>query len=200
MFSLPVKQIETIQFIKDLFQTDLNANMCCCFFTFADLGPAQVKKVFEVNEIRVNESFLVNFSSLFQQIENASKIFWDSNFQGLSNFFEHLQTTTQTILLGTIDSDFFTLNERLSEIADLQPEVNEDLVALGEIKIQTETLIANRDKILSTGNFEFQIEEIKQTKEDLQSGQHVTNCMLCFLTCHENCKIQNDAEKKSVQL
>lgn len=196
MFSLPVEQIESIQFIKDLFQTDLNANICCCFFTFADLGPAQVKNVFEVNDIKVTESFLVSFASLFQRIDNISKIFWDLNFKGLNTFFDHLKTTTQKILLGNTDSDFCTLNERLSQIADLQPEVNEDLIALGEIKIQTNTLIANRHEILSTGNFKFQIEEIKQTRVDLQPGKHVTNCMLCFLTCHDDCKIPDDAGKK----
>lgn len=197
MFSLPVEQIESIQFIKDLFQTDLNANMYCCFLTFADLGPAQVKKVLEINDIRVNESFLVNFSSLFQQIHHASKIFWDSNFQGLTSFFEQLQKTVHKTLLGNTDSDFFTLNKRLSQIADLQPEVNEDLVALAEIKMHTKTMIAHKDEILSTGNFKYQIEEIKQTKENLQSGKHVTNCMLCFFTCHKACLIKDDARKES---
>lgn len=196
MFSLPAEQIEYMQSINYLFQSAFDAEMCCCFFTFADLGPAPVKRVFEVNDIRVSESFLVNCSSLFQQIDSASKFFWESNFRCLQRFFEHLQTSVQTFLLGNVDSDFSTLNKLLSQIEDLHPEMNEELAKLGEIKYETETLIANQDEILSTGDFKFQIKEIKQIKEDLEPGRHVTNCMLCFKTCHEDCRIPDDAGKK----
>lgn len=42
-FSLPHDQIEYIRSIKYLFETDSDEDMCC-FFTFADLGPAHVEK------------------------------------------------------------------------------------------------------------------------------------------------------------
>lgn len=84
-------------------------------------------------------------------------------------------------MLGNTDSDFFTLNKRLSQIADLQPEVNEDLVALAEIKIHTKTMIAHKDEILSTGNFKYQIEEIKQTKSTVRKTRNKLHAMLFYL-------------------
>lgn len=31
---------------------------------------------------------------------------------------------------------------------------------------------------------------------DLPRGLHVTNCLQCNVTCHENCAIADDAEKR----
>lgn len=50
-------------------------------------------------------------------------------------------------------------------------------------------------KILNT-NFEYEVEETKQSLVDLPRGQHVTNCLQCYVTCHENCTIADDAEKR----
>ena len=41
------------------------------------------------------------------------------------------------------------------------------------------------------------MEEIKQIKQPLAPGRHLTICMLCFFTCHENCGIPDDDGKKS---
>jgi hypothetical protein len=84
-----------------------------------------------------------------------------------------------------------------SDIANIQPEVSNDLAKLEEMKTRVEVFTKDRDIIISSGDTSFTIEEIRQIKTNLQPGKHVTNCMQCFFTCHENCGIQDDDSKIS---
>lgn len=202
-FSLPDKHIEYIKSIKFIFQPDMDTDLSCCFITFADLGPTHVKEVFDLNNIASDESFMVNWSCLFKKIDHASKVFWETNFQGLDKFFKRVEISDRKWLMDKIKNDQSVPVEKNDElilqIADLQPEVNEYLAKLAEVKTHIDKFIANKNKIMSNGDFSFTIEEIKQTKEPLHPGKHVTNCTICFLTCHEECKIPDDAGKKNCQ-
>lgn len=202
-FSLPYEQIEYIQSIKHIFQTDMDTDLSCCFCTFADLGPPHVKEVFNLNNITSDESFMVNWSCLFKRIDHASKFFWVTNFQALDKFFKRVEISDRKWLMDKIKNDHSGPGEKNDElilqIADLQPEVNEYLAKLGDVKIQRDMFAAHENEIKSTGDFEFTIQEVKQTKEPLHPGKHVTNCTICFLTCHEECNIPDDAGKKNCQ-
>lgn len=195
VFSMPYDQIEYIQSIKYLFETDEDT---CCFFTFADLGPAHVQRIIEINEITFSESFSFNWSNLFQKIDQNSYLFWKINFDRLNRCFSWLQESVSKPLRKTLKGGPPTPEKReelKSDIAVLQPEVSEDLAKLGETKLHVENFITNKKQILSTGDFSFTIEEIKQTKEPLQQGKHVTNCLQCFFTCHDDCSIADDDGK-----
>lgn len=200
-FSLPYEQIEYIQSIKHIFQTDMDTDLSCCFFTFADLGPTHVKEVLDLNSIASDDSFMVNWSCLFKKLDHATKFFWVTNFQGLDKFFKHVEISDRKWLLDKIKNDQSgpgdKNDELILQIAELQPEVNEYLAKLGEVKTHFDTFVAHKNEIKSTGDFSFTIEEIKQTKEPLHPGKHVTNCTNCFLTCHEDCNIPDDAGKKN---
>lgn len=196
-FSLPYDQIEYIQSIKYLFEIDSDKDMSC-FFTFADLGPVHVQRILEGNEIAFSESFPFNWSNLFHKIEQTPHLFWKTNFNGLKRFFNRLQESVSKPLRKTLIGDPPTPEKReelMSDIAVLQPEVSEDLVKLGEIKLHVEKFTANKKDIISNGDFSFTIEEIKQTKEPLKQGMHVTNCLKCYFTCHENCLIPDNDKK-----
>lgn len=199
-FSLPYKQIEYIKSIKYIFQTDMDTDLSCCFFTFADLGPNHAKEVIDSNNIVSDESVMVNWSCLFKKIDNASKFFWVTNVQGLDKFFKHVETSDRKWLMDKIKNDQPGPGEKNDElilkIADLQPEVNNYLAKLGEVKTHFDAFVAHKTEIKFTGDFSFIIEEIKQTKEPLHPGKHVTNCTKCYLTCHEDCNIPDDAGKK----
>lgn len=202
-FSLSDEQIEYIQSIKHIFQTDMDTDLGCCFCTFADLGPTQVKEVLDMNNITSDESCMVNWSCLFKRIDHASKFFWVTNFQGLDKFFKRVDISGRKWLMDKIKNDQPGPGEKndklILQIADLQPEVNEYLAKLGEMKTHFDTFVAHENEIKATGDFSFTIEEVKQTKEPLHPGKHVTNCTICFLTCHEDCNIPDDAGKKNCQ-
>lgn len=202
-FSLPYEQIEYIQSIKYIFQTDMDTDLGCCFFTFADLGPTHVKEVLDLNNITSDEAFMVNWSCLFKRIDHASKFFWVTNFQALDKFFKRVEISDRECLMDKIKNDQPGPGEKNDElilqIADLQPEVNEYLAKLEDVKTQRDTFAAHENEIKSTGDFAFTIEEVKQRKEQLHPGTHVTNCTLCFLTCHEDCSIPDDAGKRDCE-
>lgn len=199
-FSLPYEQIEYIQSIKYIFQTDMDTDLGFCFFTFADLGPTHVREVLDLYKITSGESFMVNWSCLFKRIDNASKFFWVTNFQALDKFFKRVEKSDRKLLMDKLQNDQSNPGEQndalILQIADLQPEVTNDLGKLGEVKTHLNTFVAHENEIKATGDFSFTIEEVKQTKEQLQTGKHVTNCIVCFLTCHENCSIRDDSGKK----
>lgn len=197
-FSFPHDQLKHIRLIKYLFETE-SADMSC-FFTFADLGPAHVKKLLEENNISFNESFSVNCSNLFQTNENSSDFFWKTNYEAFDKFFNHLQVSVSKILRKEIHgpgdpSIPENRKELTANIELLYSEVRKDLAKLGEIKYHLKKFSNNKEEIMSTGDFTFTIEEITQTKKPLESGQHVTNCMHCFCTCHKNCRYENNDHK-----
>lgn len=136
-FSFPHDQLKHIRLIKYLFETE-SADMSC-FFTFADLGPAHVKKLLEENNIAFNESFSVNCSNLFQTNENSSDFFWKTNYEAFDKFFNHLQVSVSKILRKEIHgpgdpSIPENRKELTANIELLYSEVRKDLAKLGEIK------------------------------------------------------------------
>lgn len=198
-FRFPCDQIEHVQSIKYLFETESDADMSC-FFTFADLGPAHVEKALEENNIAFNESFSVNCSNLFQTIEKSSDFFWKTNYDAFDRFFNYLQESVSKSLRKQLHcpgdpSIPENRKELTSNIAVLYPEVRKDLTRLGEIKKQLKKFSNHKDEIVSTGDFSFTIEEITQTKKPLEQGKHVTNCMHCFCTCHKDCAYENNDDK-----
>ena len=44
-------------------------------------------------------------------------------------------------------------------------------------------------------NYEEDVQVAGSEKVVLPQGTFVTNCRVCNITCHENCKIQNDDDK-----
>ena len=44
-------------------------------------------------------------------------------------------------------------------------------------------------------NYEEDVTVAGSEKEDLPQGTYVTNCRVCNITCHDNCKIPNDEDK-----
>lgn len=195
-FNLPSDQIEYIQTIKYLFETDSEAtcNMCC-IFTFADLGPVHVKKALEVNEITFNESFSVNWSNLFKKLEISSDLFWKTNYNELRKCFDQLRVSVCRSLRINKNDAPEKRKQLMASIALVQPEVNKDIAELGEIMSHVKTFTVNKQEIMSTGDFSFTIEEITQSKKPLEPGHHVTNCMQCYFTCHEDCSYEDNDDK-----
>lgn len=53
----------------------------------------------------------------------------------------------------------------------------------------------HKDDIENNTDFEYEVEETKQHLVDLPRGQHITNCLQCNVTCHDNCIYADDADK-----
>lgn len=201
--SLSPEEIEFLQSIMFLFPTDQSSDLSTdmsCFFTFADAGEACLEKCLKSSNFKKVKTYLVNWSAFFQKRNEFSDPFWNMNRKSLDNFFNHLKTSQPKTLRLTLEGEPPASDKKenlKSDIWKLQPELNEDLVKLVETKTNIETFKDHQSEIMSDGDFSFTIEEIKQTMQPLQPGKHVTNCMKCFFTCHENCGIPDDDGKKN---
>lgn len=201
--SLSPEEIDFLQSIMYLFPTDQSSDLSTgmsCFFTFADAGRACLEKCLNSSNFKEFKTYLVNWSAFFQEINEFSDPLWNLNIKSLDNFFNHLKTSQPKTLRLTLEGEPPAAEKReslKSDIWKLQPELNEDLIQLVETKTSIETFMDHQNKIMSEGDFSFTIEEIKQTIQPLQPGKHVTNCMKCFFTCHENCGIPDDDGKKN---
>lgn len=193
--SLSNDQIEYIRAFKYLFETDSDASMCCVY-TSADLGPVHVKKVFDENNIAFSDSFSVNWSKLFQTLENSDNMFWKTNYNEFKRLFDQLRVSVSKTLRINENCAPEKRGQLTANIALLKPELSEYIAKLGEMKSHVQIFTDHKQEIMSTGDFPFTIEEIRQTKEPLKPGDYVTNCMICFFTCHELCGIENNDRKE----
>lgn len=192
--SLSCDQIEYIQTFKYLFENDSDANMCC-IFTSADLGPVHIQDALVENNIAFSESFSVNLSNLFQTSENSSDNFWITNYDELKRLFDQLSVSVSKTLRINQNCSPEKIRQLTSDIARLKPAVSKDIADLGDIKYQVKIFTEHKQEIMSEGDFPFTINEIRQTKTPLTAGHHVTNCTICFYTCHKDCAYENNNEK-----
>lgn len=192
--SLSCDQIEYIQTFKYLFENDSDANMCC-IFTSADSGPVHIQNALDENNIAFSESFSVNFSNLFQTLENSSDNFWITNYDELKRLFDQLPVSVSKTLRINQNCAPEKIRQLTSDIARLKPAMSKHIADLGDIKYQVKIFTEHKKEIMSEGDFPFTIKEIRQIKKPLTDGRHVTNCMICFYTCHEKCAYENNEDK-----
>lgn len=120
------------------------------------------------------------------------------NIKSFDDFFNHLKGSARKTVRLDLEGKNVSpkrSEELMSTIANLQPEVSDDLQKLHEMKNDATKFTAHKEVILSHGDFWFSIKEIKQIKTTLSSGLHVTTCMHCFFNCHEHCAYKDDDEK-----
>lgn len=160
----------------------------CCIFTSADLGQVHIQNALDENNIAFSESFSVN-------LENSSDNFWITNYDELKRLFDQLPVSVSKTLRINQNCAPEKIRQLTSDIALLKPAMSKDIADLGDIKYQIKIFTEHKQEIMSEGDFPFTIKEIRQTKKPLIDERHVTNCMICFYTCHENCAYENNEDK-----
>lgn len=194
-FELSPEQIKYIKSILHYFPDHLMSKLCA-FYNFDDAGDARIEQFFRYHRIAPKSSFSVNWSALFHSDDEYSPFLWRINDKRLRLFFDFVTITSPEGIRANVQMPTPKKREELkSDIANIQPEVSDDLVKLEEMKTRVEIFAKDRDIIESSGDTSFTIEEIRQIKSDLEPGNHVTNCMQCFFTCHEDCRIPDDDDK-----
>lgn len=109
-------------------------------------------------------------------------------------FFDNLHNLETKSLSQT--KDVLKEREQLKTIiAGILPQVKAGLSKLGKLKDQLEIFRKHKYDIENNKDFEYEIEETKQHLVDLPRRQHVTSCLKCDVTCHDNCIYADDANK-----
>ncbi|XP_061176106.1 uncharacterized protein LOC133185061 [Saccostrea echinata] len=184
--------------IMSLFGKDIESNICS-LITFADGAKPPVLAALNESQLPFGNHFVFNNSALFEENKamdgnSLTPMFWDMGQKSFRNFFEALRRFQARSLALTID----VLEEReqlKTVIQNIQPQVDAGLTKVNELEDQIRIFEKHKADIDANRNFEYEVDEIKQIQITLPPGQHVTNCMHCHVTCHEDCKIADDERK-----
>lgn len=184
--------------IMSLFGKDIESNICT-FITFADGTNPPVLSPLSEADLLTGSYFQFNNSVLFAENKNLaptslSPMFWEMGFKSFQNVFDELDKLTRRSLSQT--KDVLKEREKLKkDIADINPQVKAGFLKLSELRKELEILEKLKYEMKNNKDFEYECEEAKIVMVNLMPGQHVTNCIDCNITCHENCSRADDADK-----
>lgn len=123
------------------------------------------------------------------------KMFWSMGIKSMKRFF---------VALNSIDTKSLTMTKEVlrerkqleNSVENVQKQVKLGLAKLEEIKETTGKLKEHEGEISRNEKFEFNVTITKPVKIDISgSGDYITNCQQCYVTCHFPCGIPNDADK-----
>uniref|UniRef100_A0A3Q0RZ40 Uncharacterized protein n=1 Tax=Amphilophus citrinellus TaxID=61819 RepID=A0A3Q0RZ40_AMPCI len=146
---------------------------------------------------------LIVLCSLFLSSDSVSdddegsfdQMFWEMGTKSMKRFFAALNIINTKSLTMTKE----VLRERKqleNSVENLQTKVKLGLAKMEELKEMSEKLKENEAEISRNKDFEFEITVKKPVQEDISgTGNFITNCQQCHVTCHFPCYIPNDAEK-----
>ncbi|XP_052233570.1 uncharacterized protein LOC127846397 isoform X2 [Dreissena polymorpha] len=187
------------QSIMSLFGRDIEENICS-LITFADGQEPPVIAALKESKLPFGKYFTFNNSALFarnSELDQSSltPMFWDMGLKSFQNFFHHLDSLHSKSLQLTSN----VLNERFrleATVRNLEPLLDAGLTKINALKSEIQCFEENKAIIADNKDFKYTVQTTKQLKKDLPAGQHVTNCIQCNMTCHENCQIPNNEEKR----
>ncbi|XP_072553866.1 uncharacterized protein [Paramormyrops kingsleyae] len=130
--------------------------------------------------------------------DNFDKMFWRMDMKSMKKFFVSL-TSMKTMKTKSLRLTPEVLKERKkleTAITGLQPQIRAGLSKLDEIKRTQQIIQEHKAEINTNKNFEFDVEVTKPVQISIKgSGQYITNCQQCFVTCHFPCTISDDKDK-----
>lgn len=182
-----------------LFGKDIESNICT-LITFADgANPPVLASLSEAN-LPSDSYFQFNNSALFAENKNLattsmSPMFWEMGCKSFQKFFDQLKDFPTRSLTQT--KNVLKEREQLKTVvACILPQVKAGLSKISELRNELEIFKRHKDDIENNKDFEYEVEETRQVKIELKQGKHVTNCLNCNITCHEDCAYADDDDKR----
>uniref|UniRef100_A0A3B4FRS8 Uncharacterized protein n=1 Tax=Pundamilia nyererei TaxID=303518 RepID=A0A3B4FRS8_9CICH len=150
--------------------------------------------------------FKFNNSALFAQKGSSEEVSWrKGNKGGFDQIFWEMGAESMksfVAALSFIQTKSLTLTKEVLRerkqleisVENLQEQVKRGLAKLEGIKETREKLKEYEAEIGRNENFEFEVTVKKPVQEDISgSGNYITNCQQCHVTCHYPCTRANDA-------
>lgn len=196
---LTVQQKYIFSSIMSLFGKDIESNICT-LITFADGAKPPVLSSLKESQLPFGLTFNFNNSALFAENKDLvhttlSPMFWQMGCKSFEKLFAHiskLQTRSLRQTKNVLDE-----REQLKTVLScIRPQVTAGLSVLSELQQQLNIFTKYKNEIDDNQKFEYEVEETRQELKSLPPGQHVTNCLQCNITCHEDCKIADDEKKR----
>ncbi|XP_031605526.2 uncharacterized protein LOC116327962 [Oreochromis aureus] len=123
------------------------------------------------------------------------QMFWEMGTKSMKRLFAALNKIETKSL--TLTKEVLRERKQLEiSVENLQVQVKLGLAKLEEIKETREKIKEYEAEIGRNENFEFEVTVKKPVQEDISgSGNYITNCQQCHVTCHYPCGIPDDAGK-----
>ncbi|XP_038574884.1 uncharacterized protein si:ch73-170d6.2 [Micropterus salmoides] len=124
------------------------------------------------------------------------QMFWNMGTKSMKRFFAALNLIETKSL--TLTKEVLRERQQLeNSVENLQEQVKVQLAKLEEIKETSEILKEHEAEISRNENFEFEVTVKKPFQKDISgTGNYITNCQQCHVTCHYPCAYANDADKR----
>ena len=185
--------------VLSIFGNDVSKNIFM-MLTFADGQQPPVLEAIKKANIPSDKHFKFNNSALFaenkENKESFDAMFWKMGFLSFQNFFAEFAKTESVSLRLTKE----VLNEReqlQTLIEGMNPQITKGLNKIEEMR-QEELVLQHHVKEIETNkDFTYEVEVTKPRYVSLQgTGRHTTTCLKCNYTCHQNCMIADDCNKR----
>ncbi|CAI5676786.1 unnamed protein product [Oreochromis niloticus] len=124
------------------------------------------------------------------------QMFWKMGTKSMKRLFAALNKIETKSL--TLTKEVLRERKQLEiSVENLQVQVKLGLAKLEEIKETREKIKEYEAEIGRNENFEFEVTVKKPVQEDISgTGNYITNCQQCHVTCHYPCGIPDDAGKR----
>ncbi|KAA0721726.1 hypothetical protein E1301_Tti014301 [Triplophysa tibetana] len=126
---------------------------------------------------------------------NFDQMFWKLGNSSLRKFFTSLiQMKTKSL---SLTQEVLKERQQLETLVEgLQPQINAGLSKLDEIKKTTAALEQHKAEMDANKDFEYEVERVVPKQIKNTTGRYLTNCQICYFTCHDNCVYANDNDKE----
>lgn len=194
---LSVSQRYIFSSLLALFGKDIESNICT-LITFADGAEPPVLASLKEANLPIGSVFQFNNSALFASNNIGSSLlsptFWEMGCKSFDKFFDDLHHFTTKSLSQT--KNVLKEREQLKTfITSIHDQVQAGLSKQAQLQKEIDILNKHKFDIKSNKDFEYEVEDIRQIKTELEQGYYVTNCLVCNFTCHKNCVYPDNKDK-----
>lgn len=183
--------------ILSIFGKDVENNFFI-MITFADGKNPPVLEAIEKAQIAYDSFFKFNNSALFADNAKSGfdEMFWQMGHQSFKDFFAKFSATNSVSLQLT--NEVLKEREQLETLIEgLNPQIKWGLGKIEEMRQEKRVLEQHEADIEQNKKFEYFVPVMKAEQTDLTgTGRHTTHCLKCNSTCHKDCKIADDSDKK----
>jgi len=201
---LTAQQNYIFESILHIFGNDVKDNLVSILTNY-DGQTVNILDSFREADMDFVENFPVNSAAVFQTrvdpvdsdiMKKYPKV---AQYQEFFNTAKQITDVIRDLKPKKLDQTLKVLDDRERIQVELQGVQERIMELLGQKDtIQMETDICNQHAANAEANkdSEYEVEEQKMEKVQLEVGTYVTNCLNCNRTCHYPCSFSNDSDKK----
>ena len=198
------------QAILSIFGKNIAENILV-MITFADGAKPPVLEAIKAAQMPYHKVFKFNNSALFANNgasqdasggdddddgSTFSEMFWKMGNSSFENFFKCLAKMDPKSL--DLTAEVLEKRKNLQDTLNyLEEKMREGLAKMSQLKEETRIFQENEAEIKRNSNFKYKVTEARLKEIPCEHNRHVTYCMNCHNTCHDDCIYKDDADKAS---